>query len=106
MHRIVNISCAIIGALIFALYAYVGGYILGMTEAPDPMPVWLWNLVFISFLLTGIIGFTYCVFLTLDELFLAPDDTRRITGVRKTYKVTRRPDTCDKINYLDRRSHY
>jgi MFS family permease len=98
MNRFIHFIIAALGAVAAALMAVTAGYILANFPIADPIPYWLWNLVFTIMMLYGIGMFVYCVFVALDELFLKPHDTRRITGKRnccqprqREYRVTRRP---------------
>lgn len=89
--RLVHAIYGIVSTCIFAMYFTVGGFVLTKLEQPVGMPTWVWNLSFTLMMFIGLVGMIYFLFMSLDEIFFAPNDRRRITGTRnapKTYKVT------------------
>jgi hypothetical protein len=90
MNRFIHCVIALAGAIGGGIILATAGYVLANFIAPaNVIPTWLWNLTFTSMMLAGLMTMGYCLFTALDEMFLKPEDPRRITG--KRYCCTRRP---------------
>lgn len=73
----------IVSVLFISMFAAFGYTMANFQPDPHIIPVWLWNLCFAIGMLAGITGSGFYLFKLLDELFLATDDPRRVTGKRR-----------------------